>query len=107
MKRVFRHFDRFEVYRVFHMLEEAHIPCFVKNELIQGAIGDVPPQDSEPEVWISDNDYFAKAERLIERFEQEQQVITQESRSAWCCTECKEQNEANFNLCWQCQASRV
>ena len=107
MQRIYRHHDRFEVYRVFNMLEEAGIPCFVKNELIQGAIGDVPPQDSEPEVWLKDNEWKPKAQALIDAFEQEQKELQTCNQFAWICTACKEDNEANFNICWQCSGPRA
>ncbi len=106
MLRLFRHHDRFEVYRIFNMLDEAGIPCFVKNELIQGAIGDIPPQDSEPEVWLHDQQWEAKAQQLIADFNQEQAAMQSENQAPWLCGKCQEDNEASFNICWKCQASR-
>ncbi|MFB0911949.1 MAG: DUF2007 domain-containing protein, partial [Glaciecola sp.] len=46
MRLFFRHHDRFHVYQVQSILDDAGIPCFVKNELVQGAIGEIPPMDS-------------------------------------------------------------
>lgn len=106
MLRLFSHHDRFEVYRIFNMLDDAGIPCFVKNELIQGAIGDIPPQDSEPEVWLHDVQWEDKAKQLISEFNREQQSMQSENQSPWICANCDENNEPSFNVCWMCQASR-
>lgn len=103
---LFRHHDRFEVYRVFNMLKDSGVPCFVKNELIQGAIGDIPPQDSEPEVWLLEQDWQAKAKQLIVDFNQEQRTLQTEHLDPWVCSSCQEDNESTFNICWNCGASR-
>ena len=105
MKRIYQHFDRFEVYKVFHLLEDAGVPCFVKNELLQGAIGDVPPQNSEPEVWINDNSWFDKASQMIKEFETEQAQTLKRHSAQWVCSNCKEDNEQTFAVCWNCQQS--
>jgi hypothetical protein len=91
MQRFFRHHDRFHVYQVKSILDDAGIPCFVKNELVQGAIGEIPPMDSEPEIWLQDSEWQSKAQKILD----------------WACAHCGQMNEFQFAICWKCQEPRV
>ena len=44
----------FKVYQVKQLLDDAHIPCLVKNDFAQGAVGEIAPLDSAPEIWLVD-----------------------------------------------------
>lgn len=44
----------FKVYQIKQLLDDAQIPCVVKNDFAQGAIGELSPIDSAPEVWLVD-----------------------------------------------------
>ena len=107
MQRFFRHHDRFHVYQVKSILDEAGIPCFVKNELVQGAIGEIPPMDSEPEIWLQDDEWQPKAQRVIKRFYEEQAEISSDNKNDWACLHCGQMNEYQFAICWQCQNPRI
>ena len=58
------------VWRVKQLLEDNHIPCFIKNEFASGAIGELSPLDSLPEVWLTDDGYETKAKALLAEFSQ-------------------------------------
>ena len=85
------------MFLVKQLLDDKGIPCFVKNEFAIGAMGELSPMDVLPEVWISDPLLLPKAKQLIENFEKPPSNL-----SPWICNTCHEQNDATFELCWQC-----
>jgi hypothetical protein len=101
---IFRDFDRFMVFRVKQLLEDSGIPCFIKNEFLSGAIGEVAPLDAQPEVWLSDDEWQLKAEQLIADFTSQSEQ--QRASGDWVCLNCGEANDASFVICWQCQTNR-
>lgn len=84
------------VWQAKNHLDEKGIPCFIKNEFASGGIGELSPLDSEPEVWICDDQWQAKAEQLVAALE------AQPLGETWQCRRCGEQNDSSFELCWQC-----
>ena len=89
------------VWRVKQLLEDNHIPCFIKNEFAIGAMGELSPLDIMPEVWLSDNEWEGKAKSLIADFSAE--PISQKK---WICNQCNEENEASFAICWKCETAK-
>ncbi|MBF7071999.1 DUF2007 domain-containing protein [Glaciecola sp. MH2013] len=107
MVHFYYHPDRFQVYQVKSLLDAAGVPCFIKNEFIQGAMGEVSPLDCEPELWLNDAEWQIKATQVLESFKAEQQALSQGDKNDWACRSCGEINEYQFALCWQCQSVRV
>lgn len=97
MKRIYTHHDRFMVWQVKQLLDNHQIPCFIKNEFVGGAVGELAPLDSLPEVWLSDNEWETRANKLIAEMTADARV-----GKDWCCSECGERNDASFDFCWQC-----
>lgn len=106
MQRFFGHHDRFHVYQVKSILDDAGIPCFVKNELVQGAIGEIPPMDAEPEIWLQDREWQSKAQKILDSFYEEQADISADNKNDWACAHCGQLNEFQFAICWKCQEPR-
>ena len=79
------------------MLDNAGIPCFVKNEFAIGGIGDLAPFDCLPEVWLADEEWEPKAKRLLKEL-----LEQNHGEEDWFCPFCKEKNAANFEICWNC-----
>ncbi len=52
MKLVFTNESTFLVNNVKNLLEAQKIKVFIKNEYAQGAIGEISPFDSWPELWV-------------------------------------------------------
>ncbi len=96
MKRVFRHEDRFLVWRLKQLLDARGIPCFIKNEYAIGGIGELSPFDACPEVWITDDDWWVQANRSVES------LFAESTGEHWCCSQCHEENAPSFEICWQC-----
>ncbi len=99
MRKFFSHENRFILWNVKGVLEAAGIACQVRNEYVGGAAGDLSPFDVWPEIWIEDAD-FARAQSLLAEMDKP------EEGQQWQCPECHEMNEASFEYCWRCGASR-
>lgn len=99
--RIYRDYDRFMVYQIKQLLDANDIPCYLKNEFIAGAIGEVSPLDGQPEVWLMDPEWEARAQQLIDKHLAEN--VSRQSQADWYCKQCKETNDASFDVCWQCE----
>lgn len=99
MKKLFVSDDWFSILQVTQVLDANRIPFLVKNEFASGAVGEISPLDALPEVWLLEDDWYARANALIEDLRH----LPVESDS-WVCDECGEENDGNFKLCWQCGA---
>ena len=81
------------------MLEDNGIPCFIRNEFAVGGIGELSPMDSDPEVWLVDEEWRPRAEKLLAEMETPDPQSTPKD---WICNHCQENNDAGFDICWQC-----
>jgi len=101
MKLVFTNESVFLVNNVKNFLEAQKIKVFIKNEYAQGAIGEISPFDSWPELWVVNDSDFARSMELINASQQS------ESSEEWQCKNCCEKNDTSFELCWKCQHERI
>lgn len=85
-----------EAYIVVQLLEQAGIEARVFNENAQSGLGEIPFTHVYPEVWLMDDRDWARAREVVIGYEQS--AVEGSVR----CTECREQNPANFQLCWNC-----
>lgn len=96
MKRVYTAADPLLVGHVEALLDGRGIPCVVRNRHLAGGVGELPPIEVWPEIWVHDEDAFA-AERLVAELETESAPGTE-----WRCPECGERVEGQFGMCWRC-----
>ncbi len=83
------------------ILQEEGIDCMIKNLSLAGGMGEIPPIECWPEVWIlEDEDYF-RANSIVEDLLKE----SDEYRTSWLC-QCGEKIEGQFTDCWSCGAAR-
>ncbi len=105
MRKLYASEDRFLFQSVRSELDVRDIPYLVKNEFASGAIGELPWQDSQQEIWIVDENWFPRAQAVLAS------LPTPASSSIdsgpWQCTECKEINGEAFEVCWQCEQPRT
>ena len=97
MKRVYTHEDRMMVGFVQGVLESHGIHCFMKNENLGGAVGDLPPNEVWPEVWVTHEHEHERAEKIVKDL-----MVDQTGASDWRCPNCHELIEAEFGQCWNC-----
>lgn len=80
------------------LLENEAISCFIKNEGLAIAQGEIPITECYPEVWILNDEDYAKAADVLSGF----QTPQSEGRNSWVCPTCGETIEGQFSDCWKC-----
>lgn len=73
------------------ILEKNGIDAIVKNYYLTSGVGDLPPNECIPELWIMNDDKYDEAKVLL----------TTEKGTAWKCT-CGEKIDGQFAQCWKC-----
>lgn len=84
------------------VLEVAGIRCLLRHQYLAGALGDLPPQDCWPQIWVLDEEDASRAEWLLARA----QSTAEAGMPAWICPGCGETLEGQFEQCWACGARR-
>ncbi|MGJ8693129.1 MAG: DUF2007 domain-containing protein [Thalassotalea sp.] len=99
MKMVYTNENQFIVNNVKNLIEAQGIKTFLKNEFSQGAVGEIAVFDAWPEIWVLEDAEHTQALKIA----QLSQNINESPD--WLCKQCKESNDASFEICWQCQSS--
>lgn len=100
MRKVYASHDSLIVGHVRQVLESHAIGCTVRNDFLLGGAGEIPINETWPEVWIIDDRDFERACTLVDA------VVAQTGASdpPWRCTSCGELVEGQFTDCWRCGA---
>ncbi len=101
MKRIYTSFDNISSGYIESMLEQAGIEFTVRNRYLSGAMGELPPNECWPEIWIFHDEDYDKAMHIVD-------IATADvcdDAGPWGCS-CGEQNEGAFASCWNCGADR-
>jgi hypothetical protein len=96
LKRVFVGETLTDVGLFKQLLEHEGLDCYVRNEQLGGALGEVPFLECMPELWVLRDSDAGRAAALIAAA---QAPVAAE---AWVCSNCGEQNEAQYAACWRC-----
>ncbi|HZW58925.1 MAG TPA: DUF2007 domain-containing protein [Woeseiaceae bacterium] len=81
-----------------NLLESEGIRAFVRNEFLGSILGEMPFQETWPELWVRNDLDYDRALELLDR-----NTLIRESPSAsWRCANCHEENEGQFAACWSC-----
>jgi phage terminase large subunit GpA-like protein len=97
MKRLISAEALAEIAHYKNVLEQNGIPCFIKNEQLSGALGELPFLECLPELWVLRDGDLEAAERILGDLRRE--GVRGQS---WRCRHCGEENEAQFAACWSC-----
>jgi hypothetical protein len=84
------------------LLEEANIPCMVRNENLSTALGEHPFTECSPEIWIQNDEDYARAKEIVDGWRNAEF----EDHGAWICR-CGETIEGQFSSCWSCGKERT
>ena len=101
MKRVFSSLNLVEVHHARNLLEAEGVRAFVRNELLSGAMGELPLTECQAELWIADASDAVRAERVL----REGLVRGAGKGAPWQCV-CGEKLEAQFSQCWRCMGNQ-
>ena len=102
MKRIFSSPDLFAINQLKAILEQAGIPCLIRNEISSGLSPEIPMTESTPELWIQ-NDHDQTRAGEIKRDWQKPAEVT---GGTWKCPACGEPLEPQFSSCWKCGADK-
>lgn len=99
-RRLYRASSLPEAHLLSGLLEAEGIRALVKNELLAGAIGELPMMATLPEVWLVRGSDEPRAAKVLDAFRER-------SRSKLgadvACPACGTENPSNFELCWKCR----
>ena len=82
------------------MLCGAGVPATVQRVWASSIAGELPPDQSLPEIWLQDDAQLEQARQLL----QEWQHLPHRH---WACTGCQEIVEGPFEQCWNCGTLRT
>jgi hypothetical protein len=97
MKKIYSADDSLQVGMIKSVLEQEGINCLIKNQMLSGALGEIPPLECWPELWVTDDRDSSRAANIVEALLAQTEVNT----PSWQCT-CGEQIEGQFSACWKC-----
>lgn len=80
-------------------LSAAGFAARVLRAYASGIVGEIPPDQALPEVWLDDPGQLDEARAVFERW-----MHAPERR--WACRGCNEVIEGPFEQCWNCGAAR-
>lgn len=80
-------------------LTDAGVAACVQRAWASGIAGEIPPDQSLPEVWVLDDEQLDRARTLIDDWQHPPE-------QRWACRSCGEVVEGSFGQCWRCGALR-
>ncbi len=96
MKRVYEAPSVIWAGHIKNVLEQHGIDCIVRNAFLGGGVGELPPSEALPEVWVMEDADYARARELL------MAVLEAPPGRDWCCPRCGESIEGQFGACWSC-----
>lgn len=105
MKEIFGNREGSIVGHYRSILEQAGIPCFVRNENA-AALSELQGPAFYPVLCV-DDEYYEEAMAVLlpyyERYRDEENAVA--GREDWLCPRCSETVPASFDFCWNCEQS--
>ena len=80
------------------LLTHAGVPTTVQRQYASSIAGEVPPDQTLPELWVMDDHQFERARALLHELRNPQP-------RRWLCAGCGELVEGPFEQCWTCGAA--
>lgn len=77
------------------MLGDVGIAATVQRAYASGIAGEIPPDQSLPEIWLQDDDRHAQALQLLHEWQTA-------PHHHWVCQRCHERVDGPFDECWNC-----
>ncbi|MCO7224838.1 DUF2007 domain-containing protein [Pleionea sp. CnH1-48] len=99
MKRLTSCANVIEAHTLKGLLERDGIEVFLKGEMLAGALGELPVDMAQVELYVSE-EQWSRASSIIEQYT----GSTIEEAEEWTCQSCHEDNGREFEYCWNCQA---
>lgn len=84
------------------MLSALGIDCHIRGQHLSIGVGELPPIECWPELWVCRVEQYAEAENLLRKL----LYIGSPTGEPWVCTACGEEIQGQFTDCWQCGQQR-
>ena len=84
-----------------NILENNGIECIIKNFMLVGSLGELPPTVCATELWVLDEQRYEEANGILKDIFSE----NKDNSSKWKCSKCGEMIEGQFTDCWNCGES--
>jgi hypothetical protein len=84
-----------------NILEIRGIESRITNQYLSAAVGEIPPIEAWPQLWVSEEDF-----ELAKRFVAEAEKDPPESHEIWLCPNCGMEVEGHFAECWNCGTAK-
>ena len=94
--RVFQAENSLEANIIKGLLNSKGIECQLQGELLQGALGEIPFEQTGVDMLV-----YALKERQAQEILLNYRQLKQ-SAPDWVCPKCHELNGATFEICWSC-----
>lgn len=91
--------EALEAYSLKGMLEASGLDVQLKGESLYSGMGELPASVLEVTLWVPEHQVL-QAQQLLAGYEDQ-------ADQPWFCSGCGEQNESNFEICWQCQKEKA
>jgi hypothetical protein len=80
------------------LLSHAGVPTTVQRQYASSIAGEVPPDQTLPELWVREDEQLEQARTLL-------QQLRHPPVRHWVCPGCRERIDGPFEQCWNCGAS--
>ncbi|MFW5450969.1 MAG: DUF2007 domain-containing protein [Methylophagaceae bacterium] len=97
MKLLYTRENRYLVYNIKNIVENAGIEVMLKNEFAAGGAGDLAPLETWLELWVVNDSDYDKAAQILDA------SFNIDNAADWLCSQCNETNNGSFEFCWNCQ----
>ena len=102
MKKVYSAQDLLMLGHLKSVLEARGIRCVLRNLHLTAAMGQLPPIECWPELWVSEDEQYAEAQSIVTMAFAPLNSV----KKSWKCGRCGEISEGQFFACWNCGSAR-
>lgn len=99
MKLLHTQENAFSLTNIQNIIEAEGITTVMKNQHLGAGSGEVPHFETWPELWLRNEEDFDRAKKLLDELLAK---LAEKNEQPWQCAHCQEENDASFELCWQC-----
>jgi len=101
VKRLYASADRLIVGHLAEALQAHGVRCLIRNHFLAGAAGELPVNETWPEIWVLDDHGLEAARELLREL-----LGDADDARRWRC-DCGEVLDPQFIQCWQCGRLRT
>ncbi len=102
MIKIYSNQDTLMLGHLRNVMSSHGIECVIRNQDLSTAMGEIPPIECWPELWILDDSRYEEARALLRRALAPLGPV----EKPWKCSGCGEDLEGQFTQCWNCGRSR-